>query len=178
MFVGLCIVYTQTRAGRVAAQSASSIDSNSEAQAQRLDGVAILFSSVPGIARGEIARYTFLNAWPTKVGVTEEPVGQPVSFQVSLLDGTGKVIAESAEVTVPAGGFGLIDFKRSDIPAAGDSLTGRVETSAKIRTVPLWGLRARPLIQVQVIDDISGKTTVAESLSPTAPLSDPAIAPR
>ena len=82
-------------------------------------------------------------------------------IQVRLLDAAGNAASETRQITVPPGGFALIDFKRSDVALPGDSLTGRVETIAEFRTVPLWGVRAHGRIMYEVFDDLTGKTTVA-----------------
>jgi hypothetical protein len=152
-----CIAYTGARAFNHKPQSTETFDPRDTApQSTSPDGVVILFSSIPGIARGQTLSMRFFNP-----RVEGESAGRPMPVQVRLLDAAGNVVSESRAITVPPGEFGVINFKRDDVNLPGDSLTGRVETSAELRTVPLWGLRARGRMMYEVFDDLTGKTTVA-----------------
>jgi hypothetical protein len=151
-----CIAYAGVRARNLKSQGTQPVDPNlSSAQSTNQDGVVILFSSLPGIARAQTLSFRFSN--PRVDGES----GQPLPVQVRLLDADGNAVSESRQVTVLPGTFAVINFKRADVNLPGDSLTGRVETSAEVRTVPLWGVRTRPRMMWEVFDDLTGKTTVA-----------------
>jgi hypothetical protein len=151
-----CIAYAGARAGNLKSQVVQPVDPNiNPAQSTSQDGVVILYSSLPGIARGQTLSLRFSNP------LTDGESSQPLPVQITLLDAAGNAVSQSREVTVMPGEFALINFKRTDINVPGDSLTGRVETSAKVRTVPLWGLRTRGRFGYEVFDDLTGKTTVA-----------------
>jgi hypothetical protein len=149
------IAFNRTRANSLGSKSSSPLNSGATAGSKPFDGVVILYSSLPGTSRDQTLRFKFFN--PRLEGESD---AQAIPVQVSLTDAAGNTVAESREITVAPGGFGVIDFKRADINLPGDSLTGRTETTAKLRTVPLWGLRARGRLFIQVIDDLTGKTTV------------------
>jgi hypothetical protein len=90
-------------------------------------------TALMGLARGDMLRFTAFH--PESA---DEP-REPISMQMKLFDAQGTVIAESPEVLIPAGEFRYVDFHRDDLPLAGDADTGL----AQVRTVPLWGCRAR-----------------------------------
>lgn len=87
--------------------------------------------------------------------------GQTLPVQVRLLDASGNAVSETRQLTVPPGGFAVVNFKRTDVNLPGDSLTGRVETTAEVRTTALWGVRAQTRLLFQISDDLTGKTAVA-----------------
>jgi len=145
-----CLAYTGVRAINFKSPNLNPAQSTSR------DGVVILFQSIPGIAREQTLRLKFLTLRPNR-----EFDGEPTLVQVRLLDAAGNAVSETRQITLPPEGFGLIDFKRSDVALPGDSLTGRVETIAEFRTTPLWGVRARGRFNYEVFDDLTGKTTVA-----------------
>jgi hypothetical protein len=152
-----CIAYAGARAGNLKSQVVQPVDPNINiAQSTSPDGVVILYSSLPGIARGQTLSLKFSN--PLTGGESD---GQPMPVQVRLLDADGNAVSESRQVNVLPGTFAVINFKRIDVDLPGDSLTGRVETSAEVRTVPLWGLRTRGRFGYEVFDDLTGKTIVA-----------------
>ena len=145
-----CLAYTGVRAINFKSPNLNLAQSTSR------DGVVILFQSIPGIAREQTLRLKFLTLRPNR-----EFDAEPTLVQVRLLDAAGNAVSETRQITLPPEGFGLIDFKRSDVALPGDSLTGRVETIAEFRTTPLWGVRARGRFNYEVFDDLTGKTTVA-----------------
>ena len=145
-----CLAYTGVRAINFKSPNLNPAQSTSR------DGVVILFQSMPGIAREQTLRLKFLALRPNR-----EFDAEPTLVQVRLLDAAGNAVSETRQITLPPDGFGLIDFKRSDVALPGDSLTGRVETIAEFRTTPLWGVRARGRFNYEVFDDLTGKTTVA-----------------
>jgi hypothetical protein len=152
-----CLAYSGARALNFKARVAQPVDPNViSPQSTSRDGVVILFSSLPGIAREQTLSMKFFN--PRGRGESE---GQPLPVQVRLLDEAGNAVSETRQITVPPGGFASINFKRTDVALPGDSLTGRVETTAEFRTRPLWAVRAQPGLLLQVFDDLTGKTTVA-----------------
>jgi len=155
------LAYTGARAINLKSRITQPIDPNViSPQSTSRDGLVILSSSLPGIARGQTLSLKFFN-----LQVDGESDGQPIPVQVRLLDAAGNPVSESRQITIPPGGFAVINFKRTDVDLPGDSLTGRVETSAVFRTTQLWGLRARGRLMYEVFDDLTGKTTVA--LEPT-----------
>ena len=91
-----------------------------------------------GLGRGEMLRFTAFN--PESTGERGEPIG----MQMKLYDAHGDVIATSAEVMIPPGQFRFVDFKRDDLPIAGDPGTGLLQ----VRTEALWGLRSSNRIDV------------------------------
>jgi hypothetical protein len=145
-----CLAYTGVRAINFKSPNLNPAQSTSR------DGVVILFQSIPGLAREQTLRLKFLALRPNR-----EFDAEPTLVQVRLLDAAGNAVSETRQITLPPDGFGLIDFKRSDVALPGDSLTGRVETIAEFRTTPLWGVRARGRFNYEVFDDLTGKTTVA-----------------
>jgi hypothetical protein len=152
-----CLAYSGTRAVNRKSQGRELVDPNiGRSQSTSPDGVVILYSSLPGIARGQTLSLKFFN--PRVNGGSE---GQPMPVQVRLLDAAGNAVSEIRQIIVPPGEFALINFKRNDVNLPGDSLTGRVETSAEFRTMPLWGLRVGSRLMYEVFDDLTGKTTVA-----------------
>jgi hypothetical protein len=94
----------------------------------RAQGISAFFLSAPsvGLLRDEALRFTLINP-----GAPELQSGREgVRAKVKLFDAQGRVIAESAETTIPAGGFSSFNFKRNDIALAGDPATGELQVRA------------------------------------------------
>jgi hypothetical protein len=102
-----------------------------------------------GFTRGEMLRFTAFN--PESTGERSEPI----RMQMKLYDAQGNVIAASAEVVIPPGQFRFVDFKRDDLPIAGDPGTGLLQ----VRTQPLWGLRSSNRIDVPTSLEVVNGTT-------------------
>src|SRR5262245_65962475 len=85
-------------------------------------------TALVALAPGDTLRFTAFN--PAPAG----EVGEPISMQMRLYNEQGRVIAKSAEVTIPPGEFRTISFKRDELSLAGEPGTGILQ----VRTVPLW----------------------------------------
>lgn len=112
---------------------------------------------------GERVRFT--------VGNTNEPVKTELTRQVTivvdLLDARGALIAQSNEVAIPPGEFRSVDFKRDDLPLAGE----RVQTRAQVRYRSFYLVdRTRaigfPPTSIELIDDVTGHSTLLVSQKP------------
>lgn len=95
-------------------------------------------TALVALAPGDTLRFTAFNPEPAG------EVGEPISMQMRLYNEQGRVIATSAEVTIPQGEFRTISFKRDELPLAGEPGTGILQ----VRTAPLW--RFTPSIPVKV----------------------------
>ena len=85
-------------------------------------------------------------------------------FAFIVLAADGRVIAQSDEVALDPGQFHSFDVRRADLPLSGEP-GGRVQTRARV----IWqklGLRAEFPTIVELVDDITGKTTVLVSQKP------------
>jgi hypothetical protein len=107
-----------------------------------------------GLIQGETLRFTAFNPTETDSGRANEPI----SLQLKLYDQHGDVIAVSPKVVIPPGEFRSVDFNRDDLPLSGEPGT----TRAQLRTMPLWGLRARTRLHIstslEVINNTNGGT--------------------
>lgn len=106
-------------------------------------------TALMGLARGETLRFTAFN--PESTGER----GEPIRMQMKLFDAQGNVIAASPEVMIPPGEFRFVDFKRDDLPIAGDPGTGLLQ----VRTQPLWGVRSRIRIAVTTSLEVMNSTS-------------------
>ena len=106
-----------------------------------------------GLARGEVLRYTAFNPG------AGEGRGESIRMQMKLYDAHGNVIAESAQVVIPPGGFRSVDFRRDDLPLAGEAGTGLLQ----VRTTPLWGLSSLDRISVSTSYEIRASSAPAGS---------------
>ena len=117
-----------------------------------------------GIIPGQTLRLSLFN--PSDPDSREG--SEPIRAQVKVFDSHGLLIAESAEVFIPAGEFRSFDFQRSDLPLAGDPGTSR----AQIRTMALWGVSHHRFApdqipaSVEIVDNGTGRTTAATSTKP------------
>jgi|SRR5215471_3140854 len=105
-----------------------------------------------GLARGEMLRFTAFNPAKTDAGHENEPLIVTLKF----FDQDGNVIKESPAVTIPPGGFRSIDTLFDDLPIAADGTARK-----QVRTMPLWGLRARGRFSVSVALDLVQSSTGA-----------------
>lgn len=116
----------------------------------------ILIAPSVGFAGNQTLRFTLLNPnEPDSQGGRE-----PVRAKVKLYDASGNVIAESDEVRIPAGEFRSFDFKRSDIPLAGEPGTGRLQIKGTW-TMTVQDAAAQIdgfLASVEIVDNKTGKT--------------------
>jgi hypothetical protein len=127
--------------------------------------VSLVFHTISwGMVRGQTARFTMFNPnEPVKTELTRQ-----VSFvEVMLLDARGSVIAKSDEIAIPPGAFRSVDFKRDDLPVAGD----RIQTRAQVRYRSFYLVdRTRaigfPPTSIELIDDDTGHTTLLISQKP------------
>src|SRR5262245_8330080 len=127
--------------------------------------VSLVFHTISlGMARGQTARFTIFNPNdPVKTELTRQ-----VTFvEVMLLDARGAVIAQSDEIAIPPGAFRSVDFKRADLPVAGE----RVQTRAQVRYRSFYLVdRTRaigfPPTSIELIDDDTGHTRLLISQKP------------
>jgi hypothetical protein len=127
--------------------------------------VSFVFHTISwGMDRGQTARFTVGNPnEPVKTELTRQ-----VSFvQVMLLDARGAVIAQSDEIAIPPGEFRSIDFKRADLPVAGE----RAQTRAQVRYRSFYLVdRTRAIgffpTSIELIDDATGHSTLLISQKP------------
>ena len=134
-------------------------------QVRAQEEVSLVFHTISwGMARGQTARFTIFNPnEPVKTELTRQ-----VTFvEVMLLDARGAVIAQSDEIAVPPGAFRSVDFKRADLPVAGE----RVQTRAQIRYRSFYLVdRTRAIgfspTSIELIDDDTGHTTLLISQKP------------
>ena len=167
--LALCLVQTQIRAQQAAPSAAHEIEE-----------VRFVFHTISwGMVRNQTARFTLFN-----LNAPESPnePSEPAQVQVKLFDAQGRAVAESAEMTIPAGGFLSFDFDRSDIPHAGERRTGRLQLRAEMifkvmQRVASDGSNSSPSVDVEtmklkrmiqkrsanteVIDNLTGATTVS-----------------
>src|SRR5262245_20059981 len=93
-----------------------------------------------GLIQGETLRFTAFNPSETDDGKANEPI----SLQLKLYDKNGTEIATSPKVVIPPGEFRWVEFNRDTLSISGEPGS----TRAQFRTVPLWGVRARPRVRV------------------------------
>jgi len=89
-------------------------------RAQEMTGYTVMFPSV-GLAPGQSLRFTLFN-----------PNGEPVRAQTKIHHAGGIQVC-LADGSVRSGAFHSFDFKRSDIPLAGEEGTGRIQLRGSIR---------------------------------------------
>ena len=99
----------------------------------------------PGLARGQTLRYT----WTNHNDPDEEDRDiEPLRIRVRLLAPDRSVIAQSEAPAVGVGKFQFFDFNRDEINAAGEALTGRLQT---LLEATVSGLKYKPIVFKQVI---------------------------
>ena len=125
--------------------------------------VSFVFHTISwGMVRGQTARFTVFN--PNEPSERERRM---IFVQVTLLDARGAVIAQSDEIAIPPGAFRSVDFKRADLPVAGE----RAQTRAQIRYRSFYIVdRTRaigfPSTSIELIDDDTGLSTLLISQKP------------
>ncbi len=132
-------------------------------QVRAQEEVSFVFQTISwGMVSGERVRFT--------VGNTNEPVNTELTRQITivveLLDARGAVIAQSDEIAIPPGEFRSVDFKRDDLPLAGE----RVQTRAQVRYRSFYLVdRTRAIgfpTSIELINDVTGHTTLLVSQKP------------
>lgn len=94
--------------------------------------------------------------------------GEPVTFTATIYTLNGGVIARSNEITLSPGEFHSFDFKRADLPLAGEPGTGRLTVRSEIRRRFFSGIPSR-ISQgrfpgmFELVDNGTGKTVAATS---------------
>jgi hypothetical protein len=125
-----------------------------QSSGQTNETIVVGKSILIGLARGDMLRFTAFNPLETESGRRNQPIS--VRFTLFLPDGTP--IAESPQIEIPPGEFRSIDFKRDELPIAGEPHTARQQ----FRTTALWGLRARGRFPVttslEIVDSSTGQT--------------------
>jgi len=142
--------------------------------------VSLVFHTISwGMARGQTARFTIFN--PIEP-VNTELTRQIILVEVMLMDARGAVIAQSDEITIPPGEFRSVDFKRDDLPVAGE----RAQMRAQVRYRSFYLVdRTRaigfPPASIELIDNDTGHSTLLISQKPKEIVvvgsKSPAIAP-
>ena len=142
--------------------------------------VSLVFHTISwGMARGQTARFTIFN--PIEP-VNTELTRQITLVEVMLMDARGAVIAQSDEITIPPGEFRSVDFKRDDLPVAGE----RAQMRAQVRYRSFYLVdRTRaigfPPASIELIDNDTGHSTLLISQKPKEIVvvgsKSPAIAP-
>ena len=142
--------------------------------------VSYVFHTISwGMGRGQTARFTIFN--------TNEPVNTELTRQVSLvevmlMDARGAVIAQSDEIAILPGAFRSVDFRRDNLPVAGE----RAQMRAQVRYRTFYLVdRTRavgfPSVSIELIDDDTGHSTLLISQKPKEIVvvgsTSPAIAP-
>ena len=124
--------------------------SRPEADVALVNGQTVLI----GLTRGDVLRFTAFNPPTSESGQTN----LALSLRLRIFDEHGDVAAVSPEVVIPPNQFRWVDFSYDDLPIAADS-TGRKQ----VRTMPLWGVRARSRFLVSTSLEIANSTTSAGS---------------
>ena len=112
-----------------------------------------------GFVPGERLRVSALNSFDPSVGDGRK---FKMLFAVTILLADGSVIAESDEITLDPGESHFFDFKRADLPIAGEP-GGRVQARVIFRKL---SLRAEFPSSFEIVDQSTGKTTVFISQKP------------
>jgi hypothetical protein len=136
-----------------------------QSQVHAQEEVSFVFHTISwGMVRGQTARFTMFNPnEPVKTELTRQ-----VTFvEVMLLNARGAVIAQSDEIAIPPGAIRSVDFKRDDLPVAGE----RAQTRAQVRYRSFYLVdRTRaigfPSTSIELIDDDTGRSTLLISQKP------------
>jgi hypothetical protein len=118
-----------------------------------------------GIVPGQTLRVSTLNTLePAAPG--EDGRNFKILFAVTLLLSDGSVIARTDEIALDPGDFHSVDFKRADLPLSGE-FGERLQTRAKV-VLTKFSLTKKTEFpsSVELVDDITGKTTVFISQKP------------
>jgi hypothetical protein len=149
-------------------------------QVRAQEEVSLVFHTIPwGMVHGQTARLTIFN--PNEPLDTEQ-TRQITFVEVILMDARGAVIAQSDEIAIPPGAFRSVDFKRDNLPLAGE----RAQMRAQVRYRSFYLVdRTRaigfPSASIELIDDDTGHSTLLISQKPKEIVvvgsKSPAIAP-
>jgi len=114
-------------------------------------------STLVGLARGEMMRFTSFNPRETESGRRNASI----RMRLRLFNPDGTALIESSELEIPPGEFRSINFNRDELLVAGEPGTGR----AQIRTVALWSCRysGRYVINtsLEIVDNTGATRSVA-----------------
>ena len=113
-----------------------------------------------GIGPDKTLRVSALN--PLAPADGREPASQ--IFQVTAMAPDGRVIAQSDEITLAPGEFHSVDFRRADLPLAGEP-GGRLQARVRVIWKKLQLMAEFPS-SVELVDDSTGKTSVLISQKP------------
>lgn len=136
-----------------------------KSQVRAQEEVSLVFHTISwGMGRGQTARFTIFNPNET---VNTEMTRQVTLVEVMLMDARGSVIAQSDEIAIPSGAFRSVDFKRGDLPVAGE----RAQMRAEVRYRSFYLVdRTRaigfPTASIELIDDDTGHSTLLISQKP------------
>ena len=156
------------RYGMIALLVAVAAASTARAQAptEQTRQITVIHDLAPvGLADGQSFRISVPNPLPP-AAPGEDGEKYKMLFAVTLFTADGRVIARSNEITLDPGQFHLFDFKRPELPLAGEPGTGRLQVRAQVRQRFFPGIAAR-ISQgkfpgaVELIDDSTGRTTVS-----------------
>jgi hypothetical protein len=115
--------------------------------------------SLVGIVPGQTLRVSAMNPFEPSAGDGRK---FKMLFAITVLDADGRVIAESDEITLDPGEFHFIDFKRADLPVAGEP-GGRLQARVMFTKLKL---KMEFPSSVEIVDESTGKTTVMLSQKP------------
>lgn len=110
-----------------------------------------------GFVPGQTLRVSALNPFEPSEGNSSANDGRKFKmlFAVTVLLADGRVIAQSDEITLGPGQFHFVDFKRSDLPVAGEP-GGRLQVRVIFQKLQL---KAEFPSSVEVVDAGTGRTT-------------------
>jgi hypothetical protein len=88
--------------------------------------------------------------------------GDLLRVRVRLADAQGNLIAQSAEVIIPAGEFHSFDFNRNEIPLRGEPGTGRLQVAWSVVAFTLAS-SPRPFpISIEVVENTTGLSSTSK----------------
>jgi hypothetical protein len=108
-------------------------------------------TSLVGLVRGEMLRFTAFNPSETDNGKPNEPI----TLRLRVYDAHGGLIVQSPALVIPPGEFRWVDFDHAELGTPSEPATSRNQ----IRTKPLWGLRSRSPLHVTTTLELLDSTT-------------------
>jgi hypothetical protein len=100
-----------------------------------------------GVVRDQTLRTSIFN-----------PTARTMSAHVSIFDNSGGLIAQSPELSIPAGEFRFFDLNRDSLLLTGEPGTGRLQMAASI-FLKLDRLDPSPLVSMELVDNSNGRTS-------------------
>jgi len=139
-----------------------------------------------GIIRGQTLRYSWslITTMPRSGNLNDtEPQVEPLRVQARLLGSDGSSIAQAETTTISAGQIQSLDFSRGRINVPGELDTGRLQARLEVEVTvrrPTWitditferAFNQSFVDVLEIIDDASGRTTVAKGGGKNALLLD------